>query len=205
MPVIQPVFEISDKAMAGLLNDELIRHGGVIYHKTGGIFEHLKDVSAPEIPKAKVLSNKYLAIGLGVVLVTASAVGVIKLYNSNKARKKNVGSETHKCVEGYNDSLCAYLEAVHKGKLDVNTINRLVSDLDYLKENYNSGKLNIEFSVEQLDTLINLVFDYTRKLAEANSVDMSDVKEPVTASVDSTIIDFRRYLEVQKQIFEKVS
>lgn len=206
MAVIQPLFEISNEAIAGILVGELIRHGGVVYYATGGIFEHLKDVSLPEMPKAKGLNYKYLAIGLGVVVVvTAAAVGTIRLIKSKKANNKNVGTETPKCVEDYNASLCAYLEAVRNGKLNINTIDRLISDLDYIKENYDCGKIKIEFSIEQLDTLINLIFDYTRKLAEANLVELSDIKEPVIASGDSTIIDLRYYLDFQKQIFEKVA
>jgi len=67
------------------------------------------------------------------------------------------------------------------------------------------AKINIDFSTEQLNTLINLIFDYTRKLAEANSVELNELEEPVFVSVDNTISNLHRYLEVQKQIFEKVA
>ena len=39
MPTINvPAMEISNEAMLGLLSGELIRRGGVIYKKSGGIF-----------------------------------------------------------------------------------------------------------------------------------------------------------------------
>lgn len=113
----------------------------------------------------------------------------------NRKSKQITAPDMSKCVEDYNSSLCAYLEAVRNGKLDIDTITCLMSNLDDIKENYDSGKITIDFSTEQLDTLVNLVFDYTRKLAEANSVEINELKKPVSASADNTIIDLRRYLK----------
>ena len=78
-------------------------------------------------------------------------------------------------------------------------------DLDSIKDNYDGGKIRIDFSTEQLDALVNLVFDYTRKLEKVSSVEMSELEEPIPASGDKTMIDLRNYLEAQKRIFEKVS
>jgi len=119
--------------------------------------------------------------------------------------KKSAVPKMPKCVVDFNNSLCVYLEAVRNGNLDMDTITGLMSDLDEVKENYDSGKINIDFSTGQLNTLINLIFNYTRELAEANFVELNGLEEPISAHKDNTIVNLQYYLEFQKQIFEKVS
>ncbi|EHQ91690.1 hypothetical protein [Desulfosporosinus youngiae] len=210
MAIIQPAFEISEQAMAGLLSGDLVRHGGVIYNATGGIFEHLKDVSLPEtesgalVKAVKILKKpQTILIGLGAV-----AVGVgIALYAHSKSKQKRSehGTEIQapKWVETYNASLCAYLDAIRNGNMSIDIIARLMAELDEMKINSDSRNVTIQFSIEQFDTLVNLVFDYTRKLAEANSVEFNISREPVSS--ENAIVDLQCYLEIQKQIFENAA
>ena len=192
--VQQVALEIPEKIIAGLLSGDYIQYGGVVRDTAGKLVALLKEVP---LPKAK--NYKTLAIGLGAVAVV-SVAGLVFLAIKNNKDKKKEEVIIPECVEKYNKSLCIYLEAVRNGKLDITTINGLISDLDTLKENYDNGKITIEFSTEQLDTLLNLVFDYTKKLAEANAVKLNEI-----AAGDNTIIGLRHYLEVQKQIFEQVA
>lgn len=153
---------------------------------------------------AEVLKkNKYIAIGFGVVTVVVG--GIVFYAIKSSKNKKSAKTKMPKCVVDFNNSLFAYLEAVREGNLDMDAITGLISDLDEIKKNQDSGNINIDFSTEQLNTLINLIFDYTRKLAEANSVKLSGLEEPVSASVDNIIVNLQHYLKVQKQIFEKVA
>ncbi|GAA0436563.1 hypothetical protein Acor_84450 [Acrocarpospora corrugata] len=113
------------------------------------------------------------------------------------------------CVEKFNASLGAYLEAVRNGCLDADVLDRLISDLDALKEESDGGRIIVGFSADQLDTLVNHVADYTRKLAESNQIELSELQESTSHSEDNspsqTIIDLRRYLGVQKQIFNRAA
>ncbi|HRX93798.1 MAG TPA: hypothetical protein P5158_06780 [Chitinophagaceae bacterium] len=207
--IIQPAFEISEEAFAGLVSGELIRYGGVIYRKSGGIFEHLKDVSLPEqssgilekVVNAVKKPKNIVLIGLGVVIMG----GIVYFTGKNRKRKAIDVSEMPTCVENYNNALCDYLEAIHNSALNLDTINTLILALDDIKENFDSSRINIDFSAEQFDMLVNLVFDYTQKLAEANSIKYNEQKEPVLAFADNAVIGLRRYLEVQKQIFENAA
>jgi hypothetical protein len=209
MAIQQVVFEIPTNIMERLLTGEYNRFGGIVRDSAGHIIEHLKEVPIPEKIRqsgissvTKVLKNPKVIIVLGLGVVVAGGIAYVM-----KARDKKQSTvlEMQKCIENYNASFCAYLEAVRRGSLDVNIINSLISDLDDIKENNDGGKINIDFSTEQLEILANLVFDYTRKLAEANSVELDELKEPMSISADTTILDLRHYLQVQKQIFERVA
>jgi hypothetical protein len=95
------------------------------------------------------------------------------------------------------------LEAIGSGSLDSGLIDRLIADLDVLKQNADSGSISLELSLEESDKLVHLIADYTSKLAEANSVELSGLDEADTDSADGVIVDMRRYLEAQRQIFDE--
>jgi hypothetical protein len=200
MPVTQPIgLVIPEDIWAGLSSGELIRSGSVVRDRLGRINAHLK-----EGPIAKDKNYKYIAIGLGVVAVVALS-GLLLVTIKSSKNKKNAELKAPKCVVDFNNAFYSYLEAVRNGSLDIDTITRFISVLNEIKVNHDSGKINIDFSTEQLNTVVNLVYDYTKKLAELNSVELNGLEEPVSASADNAIVILLRYLELQKQIFENLS
>jgi hypothetical protein len=52
-------------------------------------------------------------------------------------------------------------------------------------------------------TLVELVMEYTSKLAEANSVELEDLDTP--SAGEATVVDFRRHLEAQRRIFRRAA
>ncbi|WP_155342288.1 hypothetical protein [Acrocarpospora corrugata] len=214
MAFVQPTLFIPDDIEARLLTGELVRIGSVVRDLAGRIFTHLPEVPRPVDTQegalrgiAKALTNpKSIAIGLGVVAVVATA-GCVGFWAGK--RKQGTEPEMPNCVEKFNASLGAYLEAVRNGCLDADVLDRLISDLDALKEESDGGRIIVGFSADQLDTLVNHVADYTRKLAESNQIELSELQESTSHSEDNspsqTIIDLRRYLGVQKQIFNRAA
>lgn len=208
MAIIQVAYDIPEK-FSGLLVGELTRFGSVV-RDHGGIVGHLNEVPIPkqnydidEFNIAKIIKeHKAIAIGLGVVTIMAVAGGIVlKTINSRK-NKMNTEHEIPKCVAEFNGALYVYLEAVRDGNLDMDIITALITYLNEIKENYDSGKINIDFSTGQLNTLIDLIVGYTKKLAEANYVELNEFEEIASGFTGNTIINLQRYLEVQKQIFE---
>lgn len=219
MAVVQVVMEMSAEAALGIAAGTMVRHGGVIYHATGGIVEHLADAAVStaskemSVPVAQatesVFSNvvKHLknpkvlfAIGLGAVL----AGGVI-YYVKDKSKKKNEQAsapEIPKCVLDYNDSMVDYLEAINNGNVSLNKLNCVIRNIDALREN---KEISIDFAQEKSETLANYVYGYTRKLAEANNFELVDFEAMTSVSADSTLVYLRHCLEIQKKIFEKAA
>ena len=89
----------------------------------------------------------------------------------------------------------AYLRAARDGTLDEFTISRLITDLDAAEAFSTNGQVAVA------SELVALVMDYTHKLAEANSVDVSELQDGLPAADGATVIDLRRHLEVQQRIF----
>ena len=64
------------------------------------------------------------------------------------------------------------------------------------------GSIALDFSTDQAALLVKLVVDSTKQLAEDNSLDVKELDEPAAGD---NVIDFRRYLEVQRRLFEEAS
>jgi hypothetical protein len=210
--IIQPALDIPQNILEGLLSGELVRHGGVVRNLAGQVVKHLDEVPIPvnnqesNLLRIADMLKKHkvgIIIGIGVVIVAGGVA--LFVADKNKKNKQNAAPEIPEYIEGYNTALCAYLDAVRNGTLDVDTINNLLVSLERVKENNDGDKIKIDFSTEQSDTLVNLVFDYTRKLAEANSIEVGELDEPVFDSAENAMQALQRYLQTQKRIFEEAA
>ena len=141
-----------------------------------------------------------ILIGLGVVVV-ASGIAVWAADRKNQ----RATSEVPDWVLEYNAALGSYLEAVRNGALDEPTLNRLISAVDVVKEKSDADKISVEISTEQVGTLVDLIADYTSRLADANSIHLGELPEPATDAAQSPIVELRNYLGRQKQIFDSVA
>lgn len=203
--IIQPSLYIPPEIEAGLLCGDLIRIGGVVRDRTGSIAKHLKEVSGPANGQETV---RRVAVNLKrpwvIIMATAlSAAAVVATALIAARKRKQTGKP--ECVENYNASLRAYLEAVREGSLDAGIISQLISDLDAVKAYSDNGSITVDLSTVQSETLVNLVVDYTRTLAEANSIELNELQRHAPASENDAVVDLRRHLEVQRQIFTRAA
>jgi hypothetical protein len=117
------------------------------------------------------------------------------------AAKRNLPTS----VQKYNESLTAYLEAARAGT-SMQTLSVDSSRIwTPVKAESDIGKITIEFSPEQSETLVGIVADHTRKLAEANQLALADLEERVPELGSGTIIDLRSYLQIQGRVFSGVA
>jgi len=230
--IIQVALKMSDKALIGLLSGTMERHGGVIREaKSGAIVEHLIEVALPTVEeitpnildKAKsavaelfatrgkavavvlagVGAKKFMiigAIGLGVAVIT----GGVYTYLKFRSKKKKIMAQEamEKCVADYNDSMREYLERIQVGNVNLDSIGCTIEKIDALREN---KEIAISFDPDLSEALVNHIFDYTDKFAEANSHELIDFRKLGPTSSDETLIYLRRCLEIQKGIFMKAA
>ena len=211
VPVVQITYDVPLDIAKGLATGELSMLGTAAVRNSKHIAAHIREVSRTisdgDEPVAAAMAKsaknpRFVIIGLGVVAVAAVGGGVA-VWARSKKKQSAAEYETPECVVNYNASLAAYLEAIGSGSLDSDLIDRLIADLDVLKQNADSGSISLELSLEESDKLVHLIADYTSKLADANSVELSGLDEADTDSADGVIVDMRRYLEAQRQIFDE--
>ena len=139
-------------------------------------------------------------------MVGTAAIGGIA-YGKFKAKKKQTHEkiELPEYVKEFNNALSAYLDEVRVGNLNEITLDTLIEELNRMKERIGSNESEISFSSEQLGTLMNIVFDYTRQLAKANSYKVVKLIMPETDSTEEAIGSLKECLSIQKQIFATAS
>ncbi|MEY9870402.1 hypothetical protein ABIE66_005908 [Peribacillus sp. B2I2] len=84
-------------------------------------------------------------------------------------------------------------------------ISDVMARLGELKMHPNFEKINIVLSMEELDVLLNRMFEYTKKLAADNAIELTSLEKETPSQSENPIINLQRYLEAQKRIFELAS
>ena len=220
MAIIQVAYGVPDDVYVGLETGELTRFGSVVRGRTG-FKMHLKEVQIPKtensttvnaasptasksifsVVKDTVRKHPVAMVVIGLVVGTATVGGIG--YGKYKAKKKqNEGkNELPEYVKDFNNAFRVYLEEVHAGNLNESTLDTLIKYLNQMKERIDSDESEISFSSEHVGSLMNIVFDYTRQLAKANSYKVVKLRKPETVSKEESIDGLQEYLSIQKQIF----
>ncbi|UGQ13553.1 hypothetical protein LO772_08085 [Yinghuangia sp. ASG 101] len=207
MTFIQITYDAPIEIAKGLATGELKMLGTAAIRDSTGITAHIREVSRVVGNQDSVVgaafvkglrNPKVVVIGLGVAALAAVGGGVVGWVA--KRTQSAPKPEIPECVQSYNAALAAYLEAISSGSVNADVLSHLISALDAVKEHSDRGAIALEFSVEESEALVSLVADYTNKLVAANSVDLNNIEETTTNRANGSIIDFRRYLVVQRQI-----
>ncbi|MDH6681022.1 hypothetical protein M2284_005265 [Rhodococcus sp. LBL1] len=192
-PFVQVVaLIIPPDIQAGLAAGRLVQSSpGIIRNLQGHIVKHLDEVPLPQNglanaqrAAAAILRDKRVVTVIVVTTVVGSAATVLAVRERRQAKR---------CVAALNASLIAYLEAARDARLEEATIDRLLADLDAAEAHSKHGNVAVA------TTLVELVMEYTGKLAEANSVELDDLDTP--SAGEATVVDLRRHLEAQRGIF----
>ncbi|MBK5242620.1 hypothetical protein [Clostridium sp.] len=205
MTIVQEAYNLTDDILIKILTGEYRRIGSVIRYATGPkkgrIVMHLKPVHMEVAQQAQGLlakaiqfakNNKKALIIVGISTgITAAGVGI---YHKIKNHDPEV-------VSKFRASLKNYINGIRKGNLSVDSINDLMTCLENLKKHKDYEKISIQLSTEDLDILVNRIFEYTEKLAKDNSIVLTE--DELNAQIsDGTILNLQRYLKAQKKIFE---
>ena len=206
MPVIQEAFFIPDDIATGLATGLYRRLGGVVRYAVGPnkgqIVKHLDPINLPAaneatgvIAKAAKFAkeNKKLVVIGGIVIGTAAAGTAI--YYGVKNHEPAV-------VKEFRSSLKQYINAIRTGTMGIENIEALMNSLEKMKAHKNYKKFVVKLSAEDIDVLVNRIYEYTQKLARDNNYDLDDLKDE---NDSNPIINLEHYLSIQKRIFESAA
>lgn len=203
MPIIQEAFDIPNDIMTKLLTGEYRRIGGVIRYATGPkkgqIVKHLEPIDLKPAQQAQSIGAKVIQFAKRnkkVLIVSGVAVAIVTVGSFVYCKVKNREPEV---VTTFRSELKTYIEEVRTGTLKLSSIENLLSALEAVKSHKDSSNIIIELSTEELDVLVNRIYEYTKSLAEMNEYPLNaeDIKK-----YDDSVDNLQSYLTVQKQIFE---
>lgn len=203
MAVVQEAFYIPSDIMTKILTGEYRRIGGVVRYAVGPhkgqIVKHLKPVDINSAENVRNLGVKILPFikkNKRTVLVAAIGTGVVLVGGGIYYRYKTIEP---KAMRKFRNALKEYLEAVRVGDLEVEKIDRLMSAIEELQSHKDYKKFSIQLSTEELEVLVNRLYDFTMKLAKDNDIELTEAEH---ARSDNAIISLRDQLVIQKRIFE---
>ena len=139
--------------------------------------------------------KKGLFIVSGVLVVggaVAGAVTYISQRDKIKAKKR------------FAETLEIYLNSAQEGTLTSNLIDDLLASIEVVSKFSKDGSVPINLTSKQLYSLFDSIYDFTKRMADANNVNTEEIKAPSNLS-KGKILDLRNYLVMQKQIFDNAA
>ena len=139
--------------------------------------------------------KKGLFIVGGVLIVggaVAGAVTYISQRDKVKAKKK------------FGETLEIYLNAAKEGALTSDLIDDLLDSIEIISKFSKDGAVPINLTSKQLYSLFNSIYDFTKRMADANNVTTKGIKAPSKFS-KGKILDLQNYLVMQKQILDNAA
>lgn len=191
MAIVQGFLNIPDEIMTKVSTGDYKIDGGVVRNNKGQIKKILKPVNLIEAILQYGWKNRDTIIKVGKL----GKVGVESYIKSKKKQEPGVDVK-------FREALKVYLNAVRKGVLTMEIISDVMERLGELKMHPNFEKINIVLSMEELDVLLNRMFEYTKKLAADNAIELTIQEKEISSQSEDPIINLQRCLETQRRIFE---
>jgi len=205
MAIVQDAYNLTDDILMKILTGEYRRIGSIIRYATGPnkgqIVKHLKPVRMEVAQQAQGLGAKviqFAKINKKALIIVGIGTGIAALGGGIYYKIKNHDPEV---VTKFRESLKTYINGIREGNLSVDLINDLITSLENLKKHKDYEKISIQLSTEELDVLVNRIFEYTEKLAKDNSIELTEDEHNAQIS-DGAILNLQRSLKAQKRIFE---
>ena len=206
MAIAQDAFYISDDIATGLATGLYRRIGSVVRYaigpNKGQIVKHLQPIDLKAAEQAQGVGAKALQFvqyhkkEVGICTACAAVIGLgIWGYNWWKNHEPKILTE-------FRSALKTYIDAIRNGNMDLDKINTLMKALEALKQHKDYEKICIQLTAEDLEVLVGRIYEYTIKLAQDNSVELSDEELRLN---NGAIINLHSYLNAQKRIFEAVA
>lgn len=135
-----------------------------------------------------------LIIG-GVLVVGGAAAGTVS-YIANRGKRK--------LEIQFVKALQIYLDAAKDGELTIEILDSLIDSLKAISKEDTSNPVDLKIPSTQFRALLNVIFDYTQRLAEANNLTTEFINKPKPLKKKNHT-DLQYYLNMQKNIFEQVA
>ena len=189
MPIIQPNIVVPDNIYSDYLSGKVDILGLVKDTDTSRIVKHL-DTTSNTDDSEDTGDAALIAVGVAVLTTLAIAVTGLTVHLINKSSQKK--------VDEFKRQLNTYITAVNEQSLTAEIIDNLISAMDNLKKS-TKKKIRIQFSTDELASLVECLCNHTQTLAQANNIEVDNsYTEDERADI---LLRFRKNLIIQRDIF----
>ena len=201
MPVVPIYLNIDDKTYQGIKAGTLELYGLAKNANTKRVAKHIPTVAdATKESASKAIDfvrahQKGTFIISGVLIAGGTIAGTVGYIAHRKQKKLD---------KQFGLALQEYLDAARNGTLNLDILNSLISSIEAIEKNTQKKSINLNISATQFSDLISCIFDFTKRLAEANNFNTNSINRPKYFK-KKTSDDLKYYLNMQKQIFEQAA
>lgn len=201
MPVVNVNLLIDEKTYLGVMSGALELCGMAKNIENGRIAKHIPTVidSAKEgaVKAIDIIrtNKKAVLICGGFMIIGGVIYGTVNHFANKEKKKLQVI---------FADNLQVYLDASKNGNLTIEILDSLINSLDMLSSENPTSSFVLKLPVSQFNELINVIFDFTQRLAAANNINPKSINHPKTFKKNAST-SLQYYLNMQKTIFEKAS
>ena len=200
MPVVNVNLVLDDKTYAAV-KAGVYELGGLVKDNKHIIRKHLptvvdsaKEGASKAIDIVRNHKGAFIIVG-GLVIVGGFVVGTVSYFTQREMRK---------ATKQFSMALDDYLESAKNGSLTISQIDALISALNELEKHSKDGQIPLRIPAKQLAALLNSIYDYTVRMAQANQIDPRDVNSPNRSSKNK-VLELHNYLEFQRQILKQTA
>ena len=201
MPVVNVNLLVDEKTYLGIKSGVLELCGMAKNVDNKRIAKHIpvvadaaKDGAAKAIDFIRLHKKGTLIVG-GIIIAGGAVAGTISYFIARDKRKQN---------KKFAENLQIYLDDAREGILTIDIINTLINSIDQIQKDDKSKEVILPITATQFKYLIQSIFDYTIRLAEANNVDTDTIIKPKNMR-NKSYLDLQYYLNIQKNIFEQAA
>ena len=193
MPIIQPNIVVPDNIYNDYLAGKVDILGLAKDADTSRIVKHLDTIPGTDDSEGSGEAALVVA-GIAALATLAIAVAGVTVHLVNKASQKK--------VEEFKLHLNAYITAVNEQSLTTEIIDNLIAAMDGLKKSTRK-KICIQFSTDELASLVECLCNHTHTLAQANDVKFDDTYTEDEKT--DILLRLRKNLIIQRDIFAKAA
>lgn len=201
MPVVPIYLNIDGKTYAGVKSGLYELYGLAKNVDNKRVAKHIPAVAdAAKEGASKAIDfirvhQKGTIIVSGVLIVGGAVAGTVGYVAHRKQRKLD---------KQFGMALQEYLDSARNGTLNIEILNTLIGSIEAIEKGNSRKSISLNISAAQFSDLINCIFDYTKRLAEANNISTQTINRPKYFK-EKTADDLKYYLNMQKHIFEQAA